>query len=152
MTCTKSIFDTEKKKKFKGFTLVEIIVVLVILAVLACAMIPALTGYIDNSKKKMAISEARNVLVAAQTLSSVRYAENNAKKEFTLEDVSEDDIFKLADIPSGKGAKINSFKTNDSGKVILFEYITTNGHTINYKNGSFSIVYDIDFDLELDTT
>ena len=36
----------------KGFTLVELIVVLVILAVMAAMLVPALTGYIDEARKK----------------------------------------------------------------------------------------------------
>ena len=40
------------KKDQKGFTLVEIIVVLVILAILATALIPAMTGFIDEARGK----------------------------------------------------------------------------------------------------
>ena len=39
-----------KRKKDKGFTLVELIVVLVILAILAAILVPALLGYIDRAK------------------------------------------------------------------------------------------------------
>ena len=43
----------ERLKNNKGFTLVEIIVVLVILAILAAIAVPAVLGYVDESKKTM---------------------------------------------------------------------------------------------------
>ncbi|MEG2073925.1 MAG: prepilin-type N-terminal cleavage/methylation domain-containing protein, partial [Angelakisella sp.] len=54
----------------KGFTLVEIIVVLVIIAILAAISLPALTGYINDAKEKVAISTGRTAYVAAQTIAS----------------------------------------------------------------------------------
>jgi prepilin-type N-terminal cleavage/methylation domain-containing protein len=54
----------------RGFTLVEVIVVLVILAILAAIAIPALTGYIDKAKYKGYIQEARNIVMAYQTVYS----------------------------------------------------------------------------------
>lgn len=63
----------KKLKDKKGFTLVELIVVLVVLAILAALLIPALTGYIDKANKEKTISEARMVLMAAQTATSDAY-------------------------------------------------------------------------------
>lgn len=45
------------EKKFKGFTLVEIIVVLVILAVLAALLVPRLTGYIEKTRNQEMIQK-----------------------------------------------------------------------------------------------
>lgn len=61
-------------KEKKGFTLVELIVVLVILAILAALLIPALTGYIDRANNQKVIATTRQVVMAAQTVTSEAYA------------------------------------------------------------------------------
>ena len=63
-----------KMKNKKGFTLVELIVVLVILAILAALLIPALTGYIDRANNQKVIATTRQVVMAAQTVTSEDYA------------------------------------------------------------------------------
>lgn len=57
-----------------GFTLVELIVVLVILGVLAIFAVPALTGYIDSSKEKQAVSEAQACVMTATRQGAQNYA------------------------------------------------------------------------------
>jgi len=60
-------------KSNNGFTLVELIVVLVILAILAAILVPALLGYIDESKKKQKVIEAKALMTAIQATLSERY-------------------------------------------------------------------------------
>lgn len=62
----------------KGFTLVELIVVLVILAVMAAMLVPALTGYIDEARKKKDYNAASEVLTAAQSLVARYYGDTAA--------------------------------------------------------------------------
>ena len=54
--------------------MVELIAVLVILAILAAILIPALLGYIDKSKEKQDMLNARNCLTAAQAEFTLNYA------------------------------------------------------------------------------
>ncbi len=65
----------KKTRKYskKGFTLVELIVVLVILAVMAAMLVPALTGYIDEARKKKDYNAASEVLTAAQAVAAQYY-------------------------------------------------------------------------------
>ena len=89
-----------KRKKDKGFTLVELIVVLVILAILAAILVPALLGYIDRAKEKQYVLNAKSALTATQAEFSSLYGEGS--------DVVKDGKFvrsavvaKTADTPDG---------------------------------------------------
>jgi len=54
------------KQDKKGFTLIEIVIVLVIIAILAAMLVPSMMGWIDDSKKKSFLQEARSALTATQ--------------------------------------------------------------------------------------
>ena len=72
----------ERLKNNKGFTLVEIIVVLVILAILAAIAVPAVLGYVDESKKTRYIEEARYKALGNE-LNDDTYKNTEYKKELT---------------------------------------------------------------------
>lgn len=90
----------ERLKNNKGFTLVEIIVVLVILAILAAIAVPAVLGYVDESKKTRYIEEAHSIYTVIQTeearykalgneLNDDTYNNTEYKKELTAQSVAQ---------------------------------------------------------------
>lgn len=58
----------------RAFTLVELLVVLVVLAIIAALIVPALTGYIERTRKERYYDEAHYALVAAQAVMQELYA------------------------------------------------------------------------------
>ena len=69
-----------KKQSKKGFTLVEVIVVIVIIAILAGIAVPALTGYIERAKTRAAMTDAKNIATALQTIVVESFA--NGAREY----------------------------------------------------------------------
>lgn len=95
------IAKLRKLRDQKGFTLVELIVVLVILAILAALLVPALTGYIDKANERSATAECRMAVMAAQTIASEKYAQNetDAFTDATKKAANITRIKELAEVP-----------------------------------------------------
>lgn len=129
----------KKLKDKKGFTLVELIVVLVILAILAALLIPALTGYIDKANKEKVVSEARMVLMAAQTEISEDYG--NGKITVTAEGVAttsnnaiSDEVSKLAEAKPGWSYEIKFAKDSNNAISVVAMSFSDGTYKISYAN------------------
>lgn len=132
----------KRRSKKGGFTLVELIVVLVILAILAVLLIPALTGYIDKAKNKKIVAEARQVVMAAQTLFDEDYGTGDTtdatagwltdtaskKYNFTKEKAA-----KLAEVDESHIGDVTVTK----GKITGLTY--TNGKKCTFANNTYTV-------------
>lgn len=63
-----------KKKRKKGFTLIELIIVMAIMAILALIAVPKFVGFKEEANKKHDVTSARTIANAA----SSKFAINNA--------------------------------------------------------------------------
>lgn len=64
-------------KKNRGFTLIELIVVIGILAILAALAIPAVAGYLNNSKARTNVSNAKIIYNAANAYLAANPADSS---------------------------------------------------------------------------
>lgn len=93
----------DKKKRKKGFTLVEVIVVLVILAILAVILIPAFYKYIDKANEKACLVQ-RGILKQHCETAQTLYYKN---------DLSIEDAFKTVEIQG----ELSEYKCPSDGTI-----------------------------------
>lgn len=126
----KNILKNLKKKK--GFTLVEVIIVLVIIAILAAVLIPSLAGYIDKANQKVAVANARNFTMAAQTVFSEAYGEHGALNKPLSEDEQKAYVQKAFDLAElSNSAFYVEVTVSTKGKVEF----------VNFYDGTFKVTY-----------
>ena len=97
----------------KGFTLIELLAVIVILGIIMVIAVPAITKYIDNSRKEGFTKTASGVVDAARLYYSNEYGNSS---ESTLEFECTTKECKTA-----SGEKLELTKSPDKGSVKIFD-------------------------------
>ena len=105
-----------KQQSEGGFTLVELIVVLVIMGLLSAALVPTVTGYVEEAKTKIAKSNEAMVEQAA-----LLYLADLERKGATIPQtaISEGDLTEagyLSGDPKGKSYEITFTRDETSGR------------------------------------
>ena len=106
-----------KKRKKKGFTLIELMAVIAIIAVLAAVLVPTVTGYITRAKKAAVITQARTVMNAVETYNQSASDTNKIKDTDTITTLAsaqgklgKDGFLSKNDINKLGGAKVSVIK------------------------------------------
>ena len=130
-----------KKTNKKGFTLIELLAVIVILALLVAVAIPAVTKYLNTSRKNVfadnaaaAVSAVRNKVIIDGNISSdgkyyIGYA--NAKND--VNDILEK---KLKNSPYNNPYQGYVEVKEENGEYRYYIYLTDTTHCLGTNNGS----------------
>lgn len=112
-----------RKKKKKGFTLVELIAVVAILAILAAVAVPRVVGYVDKSKKVAIQTTASTIYNAAE----IAYSDGKLKvdnKKFdeipvkdAIDQLKSDDVNLLSS--AGDVSKLGAAKTMGDLRAVM---------------------------------
>ncbi|MCM3086603.1 type IV pilus assembly protein PilA [Bhargavaea ginsengi] len=116
-------FVQKKLKEEKGLTLIELLAVIVILAIIAAIAIPAIGNIIQNSREDAVVSDAQNILAAA----NIYFAENGDVDQVEVGDPEASD-------------------TDNAGTLIGEGYLETKGEidnatVANVANGANTITF-----------
>ena len=138
--------DFKSKNNKKAFTLIELIAVIVIFGILMLIAIPAVSRYIDNSKKEAYIKTVNNLV------DTVRYGINSGDSNYISKN-NEEKIFFLTDIDKEKGT--NQSPYGDFIKSYSYVKVTNSANGYKYEvqakdKGGFCIVLEDINDITID--
>ncbi|GAB6169130.1 hypothetical protein JCM1393_15900 [Clostridium carnis] len=119
------IKNLTKKKKKKGFTLIELIIVIAIIAILAAIAIPKFGAVRDSANKKADIANAKTIANAAATLLA---EDGNAKVAGEVKDGTVVAAY-IQSVPTPKTLEGSFYVDNNSGTIKV--YIAAKGLTSN---------------------
>ena len=128
----------------KGFTLIELLAVIIILAIIALIATPIVLDVVDDARKSVAETEAKAIVDGVNKrcqIEDLKDINDNTKNSICLDEEKtgyEVTTAEVADMVDLGNATVSSITyTKDGGVTALV--ITSNGYTVTYSNGSYSV-------------
>ena len=132
-----------------GFVLVELIVVIVIIMLLAALILPNLFNYINETKMRAEIFEARTAMIATQSVLQLYYYNQDPTNDklgyFNSEDktnirMSERGHAEIEHLAGTKLGMLEKIVFYDYRTLGSFRYTTQRGSVVEYTNGYYEVV------------
>lgn len=120
-----------KKRKKKGFTLIELMAVIAIIAILAAVLVPTVSGYINRAKKTAVITQVRNVVNAVETYNAT-ITDSTKLLEVPKDTSAKDPV--LSDIKEKVGSDLlsDTSKLPNDLTLSVMKEINTDTNSIKY--------------------
>lgn len=130
--------DLMKKKKKKGFTLIELIVVIAIIGILAMIAVPKLSGFQDKARRTQVVTDSHQVTTAIESLlteASTGAIEAKTVMEINAVKVAADPVLKMAGISSTEVVGDKTLLYGADGTFTLVEKINGITYTAKREKG-----------------
>lgn len=114
-----------KKRKKKGFTLIELVAVVAIIGILAALLVPKIAGYVEDAKKTKAIDQARKVVMAFEAI--------NIKKDTPAAETSVTVANIIAASPTGDAKAMKEYIAPSAGDDVT-KILANLGSTLDVKD------------------
>ncbi|WP_338626892.1 type II secretion system protein [Clostridium baratii] len=115
-----------KKRKKKGFTLIELVAVVAIIGILAALLVPKIAGYVEDAKKTKAIDQARKVVMAFEAI-NIKKDTPAAETSVTVADI-------IAATPTSADAKAMKEYIAPSANDDVTKILANLGSTLNVED------------------
>lgn len=136
----------EKWNDHSGMTLVEMILVLGIMAVLTSIAMPSMFGYIDKTKQRKYVMEAREVKQSLELYLMEKRATGGIDMMEFLEEISAQDlnapgcpVVKYMNMECSDGAYIQNLTLEEGGVYIKQMIYVVDGYQIDVRQGKYSV-------------
>ena len=106
--------STQRNRKRRGFTLVEILLVVTIIGILAALVIPKMTGRTDEARKKSAFSDVQGGLKSALGM----YEVDTGRYPSSLNDL----MTQPSDVKGWKGPYLDNMPVDPWGHPYVYVY------------------------------